>query len=351
MRSKNGNIYLIHSWTYLFSPFENTFNTPGISFNLPGASAANPSRNIYGFIFFLTLPIFASLEREGEGSRKCCNLPFTFFIFIYKVNSYLGGTLYLLIMLAIFTLFFIERASETSATDPPQVSARQIRNKDLPAKSKPFGDCQIEVDILSLTVMKEDTCEDCEFLSCLAYLNPDFCKIYQPDLGYVYLGNMGEDDLKLNVAVMKCYEGSSSTGGSIVVVINSVKVLKPKAVFCVGSCSGLNVTKVSLGDVVVLKKLVTYAFSKVTENGIEELGVKVPLKPHLSKLILSAGEGWKPPLKDPGTLEIRIHRGTFLSGPEVINNHKGCNALIERFPEAVAIEREGEGKFLGQLLC
>ena len=289
------------------------------------------------------------LEREGEGSRKCCNLPCTFLIFIYKVNSYLDGTLYLLIRLAIFILFFIESASETSTTDPPQVIARQIRNRDLPAKSKPFGECQIQVDILLLTVMKEDTCEDCEFLSCLAYLNPDFCKIYHPDLGYVYLGDMRKDDLKLNVAVVKCYEGSSSTGGSD--VINAVKVLKPKAVFCVGSCSGLNVTKVSLGDVVVLKKLITYAFSKVTENGIEELGVKVPLKPHLSKLILSAVEGWRPPLKDPGTLEVRIHRGTFLSGPEVINNHKRCNALIERFPEAVAIEREGEGKFLGQFMC
>ena len=95
---------------------------------------------------------------------------YIFFIFIYKVNSYLGGTLYLLIRLVISILFFIESASETSAADPPQVSARQIRNKDLPAKSKPFDDCQIQVDILLLTVMKEDTCEDCEFLSCLAYL-------------------------------------------------------------------------------------------------------------------------------------------------------------------------------------
>ena len=55
--------------------------------------------------------------------------------------------------------------------------------------------------------MEEDTCEDCEFLSCLAHLNPGFCKIYHPDLGYVYLGDVGENDLKLNVTVMKCYEG------------------------------------------------------------------------------------------------------------------------------------------------
>ena len=277
---------------------------------------------------------------------------FYLFVFIYKVNSYCNVTPYILVRLAIFLyFFFIETPSKDSATDPPEVIAVQIRKEDLPPTSRDFDDCQIQVDILLLTVMKADTSEDCEFLSCLAHLNPGFCKIYHPDLGYVYLGDMGEDDLKLNVAVMKCYEGSSSVGGSLVVVINAVKVLKPKAVFCVGSCSGLNVTKVSLGDVVVLKKLVTYAFSKVTENGIEELGVKVPLKPHISKLILSAGEGWKPPLKDPGTLEVKIHRGTFLSGPEVINNHKRCNALIERFPEAVAIEQEGEGKFLGQFMC
>ena len=273
-----------------------------------------------------------------------------FFTFIYKVNSSSWYCLHIN-QAGDIHINFTENVSETTATDPPQVVARKITNKDLPPKSKHFDYCQIQVDILLLTVVKDDTSEDCEFLSCLEHLNPDLCKIYHPDLGYVYLGDMGEDDLKLNVAVMKCYEGSSSTGGSIVVVMNAVKVLKPKAVFCVGSCSGLNVTKVSLGDVVVLKKLVTYAFSKVTENGIEELGVKVPLKPHISKLILSAGEGWKPPLKDPGTLEVKIHRGTFLSGPEVINNHKRCNALIERFPEAVAIEREGEGKFLGQFMC
>ena len=45
---------------------------------------------------FLTLPIFALLEREAEGSSgECCNMPCTF---LYS----LGGTAYLLIRLAIF---------------------------------------------------------------------------------------------------------------------------------------------------------------------------------------------------------------------------------------------------------
>ena len=43
VQSKNGNLCSIHSWTYLFNPFENTFNPSDISFNLPGASAVNLS--------------------------------------------------------------------------------------------------------------------------------------------------------------------------------------------------------------------------------------------------------------------------------------------------------------------
>ena len=67
IRSKNGNICLIHSGTYLFSPFENTFDTPGISFNLPGAGAANPSRKIYGFIFFFNVAHFCLAGKGGGG--------------------------------------------------------------------------------------------------------------------------------------------------------------------------------------------------------------------------------------------------------------------------------------------
>lgn len=214
-----------------------------------------------------------------------------------------------------------------------------LMKKDLHEKSKPLDNCRLPIDILVLTV------EDCEFLSCLSCLNPSFCRNFHRDLGYVYLGDMGEYESKLKIAIMKCYGGSSSAGGSIVAVINAVRVLKPKAVFSVGWCCGLSADKVKLGDVVVLEKLITYSQCRVTENGVEERGVRVPLKPHLLKVILSADVGWKPPLKDPGALEVKVHRGTFLSGPEKVYDHNRCKALIERFPEAIAIEGEGEGRF------
>ncbi|CAH3160544.1 unnamed protein product, partial [Porites lobata] len=148
------------------------------------------------------------------------------------------------------------------------------------------------------------------------------------------------DGMKLNIAIMKCCKGSS-----VLVVKNAVKVLGPRAVFAVGSCSGLDCKNVKVGDVVVLDKLITYGPSKVTENGIEELGVKVPLKPRLSKLTTAAGDGWKPPLKDTEALEVKIHRGAFLSGQEVVDSPERCRALIKRFRGAVAIEGEGEGVY------
>ena len=135
----------------------------------------------------------------------------------------------------------------------------------------------------------------------------------------------------------------------MIVVLYAVNVLKPKAVFCVGSCTSLDYDKVKLGDIVMLEKLITYGPCKITEGGIEERGFKVPLKSGLLKVKLRAGDGWKPPLKDPKALEVKIHHGTILSGPvEVIDSPKHCKALIERFPEAVAMEEEGEGKFFGK---
>lgn len=232
------------------------------------------------------------------------------------------------------SLSITETASVTVDTDPPEVTIRQLKNKNLPGRSKRLDDRRLPVDILLLTV------EDWEFLSCLSYLNPGFGKFCHSELGFVYLGDMG-DDMKLNIAVIKCGKGAS-----VLAVENAVKVLGPKAVFAVGSCSGLDCKKAKLGDVVVLDKLITYGPSKVTENGIEELGVKVPLKPRLSKLTTTAGGGWEPPLKDASELEVEIHRGAFLSGPEVVESRERCRALIERFRGAVAIEGEGEGTFL-----
>ncbi|CAH3105912.1 unnamed protein product, partial [Porites lobata] len=170
-----------------------------------------------------------------------------------------------------------------------------------------------------------------------------FSRSYCEELGQdVYLGKIGNDHMMLKIALVKCYPGSTVPQGSCVAVTNAVKVLKPKAVFSVGCCGGLDPAKVKLGDVVVSVKLITYSSSKVTDKGITESGVRVPLKANISKLMLNAADGWKAPLKSPKEFEVEMHRGVFLSGPESVDSSARREALNERFSEADVIEMEGE---------
>ena len=147
--------------------------------------------------------------------------------------------------------------------------------------------------------------EDCEFLACFHYLDEPF-KSYNRDVGgYVYFGSVGNDDeKKLKIALMKCLKGSAVPGWSLTITKNAVKVLRPKAVLSVGTCSGLYCEKTKLGDVVVSSKLTA-------------LGHKTPASKNVSYLVKHAADGWNPPLKLPEFQEVKVHcDGEVLYGPE-----------------------------------
>ena len=226
-----------------------------------------------------------------------------------------------------------------TASNPPAVNVTLLRNENLSGKSVSLDKRRLPIDILLLTV------KDWEKLACISCFNCDFCRSYCKKLRQdVYLGEIGDDDMILKIAVVKCYTGSTVPQGSYGVVMKAVEVLKPKAVFSVGCCGGLDPAKVKLGDVVVSVKLITYSSSKVTDKGITERGVRVPLKANISKLMLSAADGWKAPLKSPKGFEVKMHQGVFLSGPESVNSSARREELNQRFSEADVIEMEGEGK-------
>ena len=118
--------------------------------------------------------------------------------------------------------------------DPPKVNISLPEISELTQDSKRWKDVQLPIDILLLTV------KDCEFLSCYYYINDPY-RSYFKGLGRVYFGSFGEDqDVKLKVALMKCSEGCKVPGGALNVVKNAVTQLRPKAVFSVGHCSGMN---------------------------------------------------------------------------------------------------------------
>ena len=206
--------------------------------------------------------------------------------------------------------------------DVPTLSIKLPEKSDLPKTLKPWNDVQLPVDILLMTV------EDCEFLACYAYLRNSF-KSYHKNLGYVYFGNMGASgDVPLKVALMTC---SSAPGGSLVTVKNAVVELRPKAVFSVGCCEGLNpeVTKLHLGDVVVSSKLLTDAFL-------------TPVGRDILHLVRHANDGWIPPLRSPEGHNIQVCcDGEILSGTDLISAKRQC---MSDSTKAVAFEKGGEGK-------
>ena len=228
--------------------------------------------------------------------------------------------------------------SKGSLSNPPEVDVVLLKPRDLPRDSVTWQ-VDLRIDILLLTA------KECEFLSCLRYLNPGYYKSYEVDLGYVYFGEMGNGDAKLKVAVMQCNMGSVEADGSTIVVHKAVRALHPKAVICVGYCAGLKKEKVKFGDVIISSKLATYAPTKVTADKVIERGVRVPPGHLLSGILKSADHGWKAPLKNPNDLEVKVHKdGFLLSGPEVVSSYKRRMELIKRYPDAIGVEMEGEGK-------
>ena len=216
-------------------------------------------------------------------------------------------------------------AHKNMADVPPTLTLELPKKSDLSNTFKPWNEVRLPIDILLLTV------KDCEFLACYTYLRNSF-KSYHVNLGYVYFGNMGKSgDVPLKVALMTCSEGSSAPHGSLITVKNAVVELRPKAVFYVGNCVGLNpeVTKLQLGDVVVSSKLTTESF-------------KTPVGRGILHLVRHADHGWIPPLKRPEDRKVQVCcDGDILSG---INPVSAKQQNMSHITQATAFEIGGEGK-------
>ena len=224
---------------------------------------------------------------------------------------------------------------------PPEINYKklpageELRNEDLPAPQdrRPWDKVELPVDILLLTVV------DCEFLACVHYLKPKFYASYKEKVGPVLFGEIGA----LKIAL--CQSPRKGPAQASILVKNAVEVLRPKAVFWVGFCAGLNENKVKSGDVVISSKLRTYASEKVKENITIDRNIAVPLYKNLSNLLTTADHGWKPPLNDKEELKVKVVKdGVILSGPRVVDNKRLRAQLVEQCPEATALEMEGEGK-------
>ncbi|XP_022798299.1 uncharacterized protein LOC111336455, partial [Stylophora pistillata] len=214
-----------------------------------------------------------------------------------------------------------KRPADNGNANPPQLSMKLPKRSDLPETSSAWSNVERPVDILLLTV------EDCEFLSCFAYLKEPF-KSYHISIGYVYFGYMGDDQgKKMKIALMRCSKGSDVPGGSLSVTKDAILLLRPKAIFSVGACSGLNRREVKLGDVVVSTELTTYAH-------------RTPPSRDIGILVRHMADGWKAPLQNADEYNAKVHcDGVFLSISEANKD------MIGQHPEAIAVGMEGGDVF------
>ena len=211
---------------------------------------------------------------------------------------------------------------------PPRLSVKLPKESELPKACKLWEDVELPIDILLVTI------DDSEFLSCFFFLdNP--CKSYCKEIGFAFFGSVGGGDQgKLKIGLIKCPTGSTVPGGSLALVKNAFYVLRPKAVFSVGACSGLSYEKTKLGDVVVASKVTTPEF-------------KVPVSGDVGNIIRHVADGWVAPLENPDEWKwngMKVHReGDVLSMSVAASLGWRCEDIIQQYPEATAVT-EGEGK-------
>jgi nucleoside phosphorylase len=125
-------------------------------------------------------------------------------------------------------------------------------------------------------------------------------------------------------------------------VKDAVEILKPKVVLFVSTCASKNSKKAKLGDVVVSAKLHgTYERKLKPDDTVDYRDAKV--SETVAPLILSAADGWKPPLKDPKSLNVKVHRdAVMLSGSD--DNRKRRQDLVDYCRDALGFEIESAGR-------
>ena len=231
------------------------------------------------------------------------------------------------------------KGNDRIAPPPPELNITLPTAKDF--DSKPY-DCssneiqsQLPTDILLITA------NDHEFNACYSYMK-HVQRGYSTKLGMVDFGRFG-DQKTPNVALMKCRQGPTE---AVIAVRNAAEILHPKVVLFVGICASMERAKAKLGDVVISAKLATYDHKKFKADGtVEYRGTKPNVSKNMAHLILNAADGWKPPLKDPKSLDVEVHHdAVMLSGSDLVNNRERRQELLNSFPDALGLEMEGAGR-------
>ena len=236
-----------------------------------------------------------------------------------------------------------EKNERSTVARPPELSFRLPSLGEIGTTLLGWSSDEIQKQLSLSTEILLITANDHEFVACYSYMK-NVKPTHSDSLGRVYFGNFGDDN---NVRVALIVSSRQGPTSAVIAVKNAAEILHPKVILFVGICATMKPEKAKLGDVVISAKLATYADKKVRKDGsVEYRGSKEDVSRNMGQLILSAAHGWKPPLNDPNSLTVQVHRdAVMLSGPELVNNLERRQELGNSFQDALGLEMEGAGLY------
>jgi hypothetical protein len=226
---------------------------------------------------------------------------------------------------------------------PPELNFPLLKVEDIDNELHEWSSDEIQSQLKSTYILLIS--DDNAFIACYSHMKK-IQRSYLPELGMVDFGRFGNESGKsgwnVKVALMRHGKGARETQTS---VTNAAKVLRSKVALLVGICETMKPERAKLGDVVISAKLATYDGMKFRPDGtVEYCGPKPDVSRNMAKLILSAADGWKSPIKDPNSFKVNVHRALMLSGSDYIENHERLKDLKQHFSEALVIEIGGIGR-------
>jgi nucleoside phosphorylase len=222
------------------------------------------------------------------------------------------------------------------AMNPPALNFTLTTESDFNNKQHDWSSDEIQSQLPSDILLI--TANDHESNACLSYMKPvrrGYCKKLHRCVDFGQFGVKHDQ----KVALMKCELGANE---GLLAVKNAAEILKPKVVLFVGTCTSKKPEKVKLGDVVISSKLGTYDRKVMPDGTVHYHGAKV--SETMARLILHAADGWKPPLKDQGSLKVKVYRGAvMLNGSDLLISERQQD-LVDYFRDALGLEMKGDGR-------
>ena len=164
------------------------------------------------------------------------------------------------------------------------------------------------------------------------------CFIYEVEGYFFHLGFLGDEKVILTKQLTMGNINLGSSVHTIHAIYNNLGSINVKSIVMIGCCAGLK-DDLPMGSVIISKEVVAYTVVKATKGFLNkpkliERGFKYHSQPIFNCFATAINQQ---------EFEFTIKTGQVLSGDILMNNRRIKKELINKYPDAIALEMEGAG--------